>query len=343
MFKALTVYVAVLFFMAIVFRFVTLRRQPDRTPSIFHPWTAVPLYFMNLDRSPLRKNRMEQVFGSWSNLTRIAAVDAEDEDQLRRSIEFGDMRPNDYMASVHAFSLGEVALCATALHALKTSYENGDEAMVLLEDDMSDILIPHWPVSLDKVIETANTEKSNWDVIQLHVVAYSAQRSVFDAWKPRPDRLFVQRTTGMRIWGGGAQAFSRQGMQKFIKVFESPNGKFDCRSTKDRKMPSRCIADFIYWKVPGSWNALMRIPPLFTYELNEGSTFLRQSSEGVGGNDKFVGHFQSVMDSLRSNIEAKAAQEAPTVYADPNLNVHDLRYMRMNAMEMNPFANNEGT
>eukprot|EP01071_Lankesteria_metandrocarpae_P008746 Lankesteria_metandrocarpae@DN5041_c1_g1_i1.p1 len=251
------------------------------------PTTKVKMFFMNLERSLSRRKQMQKTFGSWGDLQHITAIESHNVTTLGEHVSQSTLMA---FADSRKSSHGELALCASALSAITESYKSGDEVMLLLEDDMSDVLVDYWQHSLDEVIADADERLPNWDVIQLHISAPN-NRWIFHSWKFNLGRITFVPLPKPDIWGGGAQLFSRRGMERFIERFSDEDGKFDCTKEYKKAVKSlgtrkaskffQCKADYIYFNQVELWNAFAKVPPMFSFDINEGSTGLRTNYVGT--------------------------------------------------------------
>ena len=95
-----------------------------------------PIYYLNLDGQPERREFMEEQFEYWEidNYKRISAYDGR-EDDLSDIIKG---RYPDMMTS------GEIGCTTSHLKAIKEFYETGEPYAIIMEDDYSLDLIRFW-------------------------------------------------------------------------------------------------------------------------------------------------------------------------------------------------------
>jgi GR25 family glycosyltransferase involved in LPS biosynthesis len=120
------------------------------------------IYWINLDRSPDRRQRMEQMFKDpvfkGKKIVRVSAVDgkASNIDQLLNANLEG-MQPDK-------FSKVEYACLLSHLNTIKQFSESTDETALIMEDDMTLEFKPYWKKTVKQIMDNA---PSDWDIIQL--------------------------------------------------------------------------------------------------------------------------------------------------------------------------------
>ena len=131
-----------------VFAFVL---QPDKeTYKSKYKYAPIDqtFYWINLDKSVERKERMEKLFNKHKvKNVRIEAID-------------GGTDANKRACSCSA----------SHIKAIKTFYESGEEVGIICEDDLSFEYKKYWRNNLTTVIADA---PKNWDIIQLGVTTIS--------------------------------------------------------------------------------------------------------------------------------------------------------------------------
>lgn len=120
------------------------------------------IYWINLDRSPDRRQRMEQMFQDpvfkGKNIVRVSAVDgkAPDIDQVLNA-NFEGMQPDKFTKVEYACTLSH-------LNAIKQFSESSYEVALIMEDDMTLEFKPYWKKSVKQIMDNAPYD---WDIIQL--------------------------------------------------------------------------------------------------------------------------------------------------------------------------------
>ena len=120
------------------------------------------IYWINLDRSLDRRQRMEQMFKDpafkGKKIVRISAVDgkASDIDQVLNA-NFEGMQSDK-------FTKVEYACLLSHLNTIKQFSESNDEVALVMEDDMTLEFKPYWKKSVKQIMDNA---PSDWETIQL--------------------------------------------------------------------------------------------------------------------------------------------------------------------------------
>tara|TARA_X000001036_G_C20676826_1_gene804500 strand:+ start:119 stop:811 length:693 start_codon:yes stop_codon:yes gene_type:complete len=117
----------------------------------------IKIYWINLDRSPERRERMEYQFkqNNITNHQRIEGIDG-------KNIDF-----SEYKDKCTDISVYELACTLSHLKAIETAHNNGDEYALIFEDDCTFEYIKYQKYSIDELIEIMNNEHSGWNMLQL--------------------------------------------------------------------------------------------------------------------------------------------------------------------------------
>src|SRR3990167_2007855 len=118
----------------------------------------IPIYYINLKRSPKRNEFMQQQIRSHNikQWTRIEGVDGKNDPSVQYTNKFSGLK---------TLTNGEIGCTLSHLRAVKQAYDDGVEYALILEDDACFDLVPHWEKSLSEVI--ANAPK-DWNILQLY-------------------------------------------------------------------------------------------------------------------------------------------------------------------------------
>jgi len=131
----------------------------DRNKSAYKLQGIGPIYYLNLDGQPERKEYMEDQFKYWEieNYTRVSAYDGRDDD-LSDIIKG---RYPDMMSS------GEIGCTTSHLKALKMFLETDEPYCILMEDDVSLDLVRFWNFTWrDFYVKIPY----DWDVCQIAII-----------------------------------------------------------------------------------------------------------------------------------------------------------------------------
>lgn len=184
----------------------------DQSTSINGFFDGYPIYYINLDRSFGRYQHMNSMIKKYSidNITRISAVDG---NNINVSYEVKDYS---------CYTMSELACTLSHIKAIKTSYDNGDEAAVILEDDCGFGLLS---VNKVKLIEIANNAPNDWEYINLCPL------------NPKLNLYSNEYVSNTECYGYGTSAYliNRKGMEKILTKIG--NNKIDY---------NECLADYLY-------------------------------------------------------------------------------------------------
>lgn len=120
-----------------------------------HPFleNCPTFYYINLNRSPDRRERMEKMFDEHKlKYKRVSAIDG-------NKIQQKEPRLSQY----------EEATTLSHLLAIETFYKSGEEYGIICEDDMSLEFLPFWKKSITDVI---NEAPKDWDILELGYIIW---------------------------------------------------------------------------------------------------------------------------------------------------------------------------
>ena len=132
----------------------------DKNKSTYKLKNFGPIYYLNLDDQPERKQYMEDQFKYWEieDYTRISAYDGREDD-------LGSILKGRYPDNVTS---GEVGCITSHLKAIKHWYETSDSPYaVIMEDDCNLDLVKYWNFTWDDFYSRVPYD---WDVIQLAII-----------------------------------------------------------------------------------------------------------------------------------------------------------------------------
>jgi len=176
---------------------------------------SYPIYYINLERSPERREFMEKQFndiGIMDKVTRIDAIDGKkiENDIVKGEINKGKVQGINYIVK-NTTDLTKSELCCTLSHfmAIKTAYEKGDEVALILEDDAYLGMIELWSHSLKEYVKRL---PEDWECIQLYSGNYDFKKSknMYSLWNKKTDFTTV------------SYLINRNGMKKILNKFFVP-------------------------------------------------------------------------------------------------------------------------
>ena len=132
----------------------------DKNKSAYKLKNIGPIYYLNLDGQPERKEYMEEQFKYWEieNYTRISAYDGREDD-------LSDIVTGRYPEMMSSSEIG----CTTShLKAIKHWYETSDSPYaIIMEDDCNLDLVRFWNFTWDDFYCRIPYD---WDVVQIAII-----------------------------------------------------------------------------------------------------------------------------------------------------------------------------
>lgn len=157
------------------------------------------IYWINLDRSIDRRQRMEQMFQDpvfkGKKIVRISAVDgkATNIDQVLNA-NFEGMQPDKFTKVEYACTLSH-------LNAIKQFSESNNEVALIMEDDMTLEYKPYWKRTTKQIMDNAPYD---WETIQLcYIILNNVPRKIYT------------RNTG-NLFSTGAYIINKKGAKQLI-------------------------------------------------------------------------------------------------------------------------------
>ena len=132
----------------------------DKNKSIFKLKGIGPIYYLNLDGQPERREYMENQFEYWEveNYERISAYDGREDD-------LSDIIKGTYPPMMTS---GEIGCTTSHLRALKHYLETSDSPYaVIMEDDCSLDLVRFWNFTW---VDFYSQIPYDWDVVQIAII-----------------------------------------------------------------------------------------------------------------------------------------------------------------------------
>jgi GR25 family glycosyltransferase involved in LPS biosynthesis len=198
-----------------------------------------PIYYLNLDGQPERKEYMESQFKYWEieNYTRISAYDGRDDD-LSDIIKG---RYPDMMSS------GEVGCVTSHLKAIEHWYNTSDSPYaVIMEDDCNLDTVKYWNFTWSDFVSRAPYA---WDVLQLAIICTG------NIVVPIHNRFVNDFSTACYV-------ITRHHAEKLISS-HCRDGKYKL----DNGVKPRAVADDLIYNSGCTYAS-----PLFLYKIDLGST-----------------------------------------------------------------------
>jgi hypothetical protein len=198
-----------------------------------------PIYYLNLDGQPERKEYMENQFKYWEieNYERISAYDGRDDD-------LSDIIHGRYPSNMTS---GEIGCVTSHLKALKHFLEKSDSPYcVIMEDDIDLSIVKNWNFTWSQFISKVPYD---YDVIQLAIICTGS--------------LYVNlHKRFVNDFSTACYIITRHHAQKIVK-FHCKNDKYKL----DYNIKPRAVADDLIYN-SGNTFAI----PILLYKLELGSS-----------------------------------------------------------------------
>lgn len=228
----------------------------DKNKSIYKLKNFGPIYYLNLDDQPERRQYMEDQFKYWEleNYTRISAYDGREDD-------LSDILTGRYPEMM---SSGEIGCTASHLKAIKHWYETSDSPYaIIMEDDCNIDIARYWNFTWEDFISRV---PYCWDVIQLAIICTG------DIHVPIHTRFVNDFSTACYV-------ITRHHAEKLIKHHIRGN-----KYKLDNGVKPRPVADDLIYN-----SGITYAVPLLLYKIELGSAihpehvdiFHRQSHDGI--------------------------------------------------------------
>jgi len=132
----------------------------DKNKAVYKLKNIGPIYYLNLDEQPERKQYMEEQFKYWEvkNYERISAYDGRQDD-------LSDILKGRYPSDMTS---GEIGCTTSHLKAIKHWYETTDTPYaIIMEDDVDLQIVNYWDFTW---IDFVAKLPYDWDVVQLAII-----------------------------------------------------------------------------------------------------------------------------------------------------------------------------
>ena len=290
-----------------------------------------PTYYVNLDKSPDRRARMEKLFNTFSELKRVPGVDGHSKKDVMQTLNMKHCPPDKLPHSFDDVNLGVKKGSATYLsrlgctlshlRAIMRAYEDKREYALILEDDATPDLVPTWPGSLNQYIETL---PKDWTIVQLSALSYGEKlKDLYTQWQSQRKDVAgegpttMAKNAGSLIWSAQAYLVSREGMKRIAAKYRHKDGTLDICSVQ-------CIEldDCILHEGVGMQGYRIATPPLFVPRQDMKSTIGQMDSE-TGKKDLIAekDETRKMYEESRDVLYQWAGSWALSGYKHANLNI----------------------
>ena len=211
----------------------------DKNKSVYKLKNIPPIYYLNLDGQPERKQYMEEQFKYWEieNYTRISAYDG-------RTDDLSDIISGRYPDNMNS---GEIGCTTSHLKAIKHWIETSDsQCAIFMEDDVDLEVARYWDFTWK---DFQSLVPYDYDVIQLAIICTGPLHV-------KLHRRFVND------FSTAAYMITRHHAEKLLK-FHIRNEKYKL----DNGSKPRAVADDLIYNSGNTFSI-----PLFLYKIALGSS-----------------------------------------------------------------------
>jgi GR25 family glycosyltransferase involved in LPS biosynthesis len=226
----------------------------------------IPIYYINLDKSPERDEFMKNQFKRYGikNYKRVQAINGTN---IKQSIkQFAKKHTykvngisfwNNYTNLKH----NELACTLSHLNAIRTAYQDGHDMVLITEDDASFGLMPYWN---KKLSQYTHEFPSNWGCVSLFNMACYIDKDL-------PAYIHIKD----KICNGSvAYIINKKGMESALETMSTELLVMDKNHPKNHNIKSKLtsLADvFIFNRIDNCYER--KIPIIFPYnDSNQDST-----------------------------------------------------------------------
>jgi GR25 family glycosyltransferase involved in LPS biosynthesis len=228
----------------------------DKNKSAYKLKNIGPIYYLNLDGQPERKEYMESQFKYWEieNYERISAFDG-------RTDDLSDIIKGRYPENMTS---GEIGCTTSQLIAIKHWYDTSDSPYaIIMEDDVDLQIARFWNFTWADFVSKIPYD---WDVVQLAIICTGNLHV-------KLHKRFVND------FSTAAYIITRHHAEKLLK-FHVRDGKYKL----DQGVRPRAVADDLIYNSGNTFSI-----PLFLYRIELGSSihpehidiFHRSSHDGL--------------------------------------------------------------
>jgi len=220
-----------------------------------HNKINIPIYYINLDRSPERNRFMEMEFKKHgiTNFKRVKAIEGKNIKQSIRQFAKKHIYTVDNITFWNNYTnlkASELACTLSHINAIRTAYQDGHEMVLIMEDDTSFGLLPYWTKTLSQYVDEF---PKNWGCVSLFNMACYTNKKL-------PDYIKMK---DVACNGAVAYIINRDGMKSALETMSNDLLVMDKNHVKNNNNVSKftSLADvFIYNRIE---NCYQRKLPLF--------------------------------------------------------------------------------
>ena len=211
----------------------------DKKEIVDNVFVNFPKYYINLDRSVERREKMEEEFRKYGikNIERVSACDGKKIDDLNKG-DFGDVQ---FINQIGGKKKLEVAITCSHLKTIKKAWDRNLDSVLIIEDDVTFCLVPHWKINFETILKSIPEDA---DVILLTHVRRESDKLLFN-------KRDIQS-------GAVCYLITKRGMEKVVKNFFR-DGKIFLGKKSGLKNP---VIDTGVWDYLNTYYVYPRMFPL---------------------------------------------------------------------------------
>ena len=231
--------------------------------------SSIPIYYINLNRSPDRQNWMEGQFQRYGidNYTRTEGVDGSKLKNVQQgSYTFSSNRTIHYqldpLPQERPITNGELGCTLSHLETIYQAYIDNQELAIIMEDDAYLGFIPLWNNTLRDI---CNNLPNRWELLQLFTMTKMCNRKTLKSGKIIPINSMMSNK--IRCASTLAYLINRRGMLRILRQVSILN-------TGIYHLPNlgvKYIADWYIYKMIEN-NGYTGIPLVSSYNMDLSSS-----------------------------------------------------------------------
>ena len=293
-----------------------------------------PTYYVNLDKSKDRRERVEELFAPFKHLHRIPGIDGHSKSSVMDILSSKcppSMLPNSFdegNLGVHRGDgtyLSRLGCTLSHLKAILKAHDDERDYALILEDDATPDLVPTWHGTLRDFVKTL---PENWTIVQLSALSYRDKLTdLFVQWQEtrlntnEPGLTTLPKNAGSLIWSAQAYLVSKRGMSQIAGKYRRKDGTIDICSASCLELD-----DCILHEGVDAEGYRIATPPLFVPRQDMTST-IGQRDDGEEGNVVEMDETRKMYEESRDVLYQWAGSWALNGYERANLDV-DTRTLR---------------
>jgi len=205
----------------------------------------MPVYFINMDKNPDRREFMENQLSKFcEKFSRIKGFNGYKIKNKMEDTVDGISFVNHYKN----LSNSEIGCLMSHIIAIKTSYENGDDISIILEDDTIINLINLLEFDFEDIYKDAPYD---WEIINLfHMSNWQIELLKF-SYNRTKEYKYLRHDKPNYLYSAVGYIINRNGMKKIVDFFQ--RGKNEYELGKNLNVAPNGLADFIIYDLTNSY------------------------------------------------------------------------------------------